>query len=415
MIQMKTAAFLFLTLAASFAISPDDRLGFATHFEQNAGWNPTTVPPLIASSGAGWIRDDLYAGHWETSPGIYTIPAFDKTWMQAAHGQGLKVVGILGPNGNYPSNPYDPTAMSNLAVWIAKSGLVDVLEVLNEPNNIAPFNKGKTGLQAYVTLLNAVNSSVHAAIPSVAVIGTDFQGDNELSVLTMGIQCDGVVYHPYPPTAIIPEQVYEPPFSDYQAWVKAVQAKTSLPLWETEWGLGTAKSIAENDQAIFDARRLLMAFSLGVQHTFIYDAKDASDDTTSYYDMSGVMRASLEPKQAFFTIQRLLGALGGFSPVSSGVILISSNGFTSSDFKGVLFASGQTTIAAVWIGNHYPSVPLLGTVTISFHVTGPGASSRFLDPVSGAIYPVASHSDSRRVLTVNNMAISGVPQLIIVQ
>src|ERR1700732_3628110 len=95
----------------------DDRFGFATHFEQ--GWPASVVMPAIASSGVSYIRDDLNAGSWEPSRGVYVQPAWDMGWLNAAKANGLKVVAVLGPNSKYSDN-YDPVAMSNLATWIAQ-------------------------------------------------------------------------------------------------------------------------------------------------------------------------------------------------------------------------------------------------------------------------------------------------------
>jgi hypothetical protein len=67
----------------------------------------------IASSGVSYIRDDLYAANWETSPDVYVQPAADMGWLNAAKANGLKVVAILGPNKKYADN-YDPIAMSEM-------------------------------------------------------------------------------------------------------------------------------------------------------------------------------------------------------------------------------------------------------------------------------------------------------------
>ena len=110
----------------------DVRFGFATHFEQ--GWAPTTVMKAIAATGVSYIRDGLNAGSWETSPGVHALPPWDMGWLNPAQADGLKVVAVLHPNPNY-SDQYNPVAMSNLAVSIAKAGLVAAFEITNEPNN----------------------------------------------------------------------------------------------------------------------------------------------------------------------------------------------------------------------------------------------------------------------------------------
>jgi hypothetical protein len=57
----------------------DDRIGVCTHFSQN--WPVEQIMPLIARSGAGWIRDDLGWGGLEPKPGNYQIPSKTKNWI----------------------------------------------------------------------------------------------------------------------------------------------------------------------------------------------------------------------------------------------------------------------------------------------------------------------------------------------
>ena len=84
-------------------------------------------------------------------------------WLNAAKANGLKVVGILGPNRNY-ADMYDPVAMSNLAAWITKTGLVTAFEVTNEPNNAYQSYEGPTWKTKLVTLTNAVANAILYAI-----------------------------------------------------------------------------------------------------------------------------------------------------------------------------------------------------------------------------------------------------------
>ena len=68
-------------------------------------------------------------------------------WLNSAKANGLKVVGILGPNGKY-TDQYNPVAMSHLAAWIAKTGLITAFEITNEPNNAYATYEGSTGKQS---------------------------------------------------------------------------------------------------------------------------------------------------------------------------------------------------------------------------------------------------------------------------
>ena len=139
----------------------------------------------IASTGVSYIRDDLYAGSWEPSTGVYVQPSRDMGWLTATKANGLKVVGILGPNWHYQDN-YDPVAMSNLAAWIAKTGLVSAFEITNEPNNAYASYEGSTWQTKLVALTNAVTAAVHAVNPSIQVIGLGAQGTQIFNVLAWG-------------------------------------------------------------------------------------------------------------------------------------------------------------------------------------------------------------------------------------
>ena len=51
----------------------DDRLGVDTHFSQN--WDATAIMPLIAQSGFGWIKDEIFWSEFEKSKGVYEVPS----------------------------------------------------------------------------------------------------------------------------------------------------------------------------------------------------------------------------------------------------------------------------------------------------------------------------------------------------
>jgi hypothetical protein len=288
----------------------DDRFGFATHFEQ--GWPPSPVMQAIASSGVSYIRDDLYAANWETSPGVYVQPAADMNWLNAAKANGLKVVAILGPNKKYTDN-YDPVAMSNLAVWIAKTGLVTAFEITNEPNNAYQAYEGSAWRIKLSALTNAVSIAVHATNPSVQVIGLGAQGAQIFNMLAMGTTMNGVVYHPYSNGNYIPETTYEWQYTDYGNWIQVLNSKTTLPKWETEWGVGTTSTFTNASQSTFIARRLLQSAGLGMEHSFIYEFKD---NLTELYGVDS--SSPMTPKPAFTVVQRIISTLAGVQGGGTG-------------------------------------------------------------------------------------------------
>jgi hypothetical protein len=89
---MRLLALLSVGIGCITAYAGDDRFGFATHFEQ--GWRSNPVMQDIASTGVSYIRDDLNAGSWEPSKGVYVRPSWDIGWLNAAKANGLKVVAV---------------------------------------------------------------------------------------------------------------------------------------------------------------------------------------------------------------------------------------------------------------------------------------------------------------------------------
>jgi hypothetical protein len=380
---------------------------------------------MIADSGVGWIRDDWSWGMSELSKGVYQVPAVQQHWLDVAQANGLKVVVILDSNHIY-ADPYDPVGASNFCAWLAKTegSKIGAIEVCNEPNNFYASIENPGWKQKYVTLLNSIYAAVKASSPSTAVIGTGSQGGSELSLLAMGIQADGVTYHPYlAGDADAPETVYEPPYTEYLPWVRAVQAATSLPRWETEWGIATYNGISEYNQAMFDVRRVLESLGLGVAHTFLYSAKDENNQVTIPNGMYGALRASLDPKQGYFVMQRLTGALTNAQATGTGVQVNpggSVANFDYADFKGYVFQDtiNHRTVAAVWIGNAPTNilndVSYLGQIsfTVPFH-----QNSIVLDPMTGESVRVSSYkySETAGQFTIYNFPVTSSPKIIIME
>jgi hypothetical protein len=219
-----------------------------------------------------------------------------------------------------------------------------------------------------------------------------------------------VVYHPYDPGNFIPENTYEPPYRDYETWVKALRTKTSLPLWETEFNISSGTKVGEHDEAVWLSRRLLMSLGLKVEHNFIYNFTDNS--------VQGVVRYNYTPKQALFVFQRILDALNGLKSIGPVVSVIQSDAnFDAADFKNYVFQGpndSSRTVAAVWFGNHDPRTPVASRkATLSFPLKHPHTSASILNLITGAVTPVAA---SQWTSTgISGVSVSDNPILIIVQ
>ena len=403
---------LGITLGCATLRAGDDRFGFATHFEQ--GWPTNPDMQDIAAAGVSYIRDDLNAGDWEPSPGYYVLPSWDMAWLTAAHANGLKVVAVLGPNSLYADN-YDPTAMSNLATWIAKTGLVTAFEIVNEPNNAYAAYEGSMWESKLVALTNAVTTAVHAVNPSIQVIGLGAQGTQIFDMLAMGTSMNGVVYHPYGNGAgFIPETTYEWEWRVYAPWIQALSEETSLPKWETEWGIGTNSTFTNENQADFIARRLLEESGLGVQHSFIYEFQD---NGTELYGVASANPTTA--KISYYVAQRIITTLSG---VYGGSSVVAVNSVTNGDFADVeAFAyqgSGTKTVVAFWFGNYDPRTPPPSSqCQLTFTVPHVFSEAYVISTLTGNQVPLSSYSwsQSGTQVTVTGMPISDEPRMIVFQ
>ncbi|MBV9877337.1 MAG: hypothetical protein JO025_21590 [Verrucomicrobia bacterium] len=403
-----------LSIVVSFtaAHAGDDRFGFATHFEQ--GWPISPDMQYIAATGVSYIRDDLYVGNWEPTKGVYTLPSRDMAWLNAAQANGLKVVGVLGPNYHYTDN-YDPIAMSNLATWIAQTGLVTAFEIVNEPNNAYARYEGSNWEAKPVALTNAVTAAVHAVNPSIQVIGLGAQGTQITDMLAMGSSMDGVVYHPYGNGyGFIPESTYEWEWRDYGTWVQVLSSKTKLPKWETEWGIGTTSNFTNTNQAEFIARRLLEAAGLGVDHTFIYEFQD---NGTELYGVASSNPTT--PKIGYYVAQRVISTVAG---VRGGTSFVTINSVANGDFADVkAFAyqgSINKTVVAFWFGNYDPRTPPpASTCELTFSVPGAFIQAYVMNAITGTQVPLSSYSWSQNgtQVSVSGLPISDQPEMIVMQ
>jgi Cellulase (glycosyl hydrolase family 5) len=365
-------------------------LGVNTHFDQ--GWNPSEVMPRIPAAGFGWIRDVLSWGKFEPVKGHYVLPQSFIDWVTLAGLNGLKVDLCLAYGNNLYSDPYDASAFSNAAAWLAAQltayPAVQAIEILNEPNNAYALAEGPNWKQKYVTLLDSAYTAIKTANSEMTIIGLGAQAGDDFAMMSLGAYADGFTAHPYPVSIGVPETAYEPAYYSFTNFSFAWLLHDSRPRWDTEWGCSTGMGTTQYTQALFIARRLCQSMGMGVSHTFLYDFKDDPNQTF------GIVDGSLNQKQSYQVVQRIMTQLSGMTPNLTLYINPSYSDITFdfANFYGFAFQNGRVSVAVAWTGNSYASQSFSTSHTgrLSFSHPGPTQSLTELNALTGETHTVSN-------------------------
>jgi hypothetical protein len=417
---MKLTLILALIIA-QIARGGDDRLGVDTHFSQN--WDPNTIMPLIAQSAFGWIRDDIYWNEFEKAKGVYQVPTKVQNWIALANHNGLKICACIARGNELYADPYDPAAYSRFATWLAQkfAGKIDVIEICNEPNN--DFQHKETDWwHKYVNLLNVSAQAIKAANPQMTVIGLGANPSENYGMMAIGVSplVDGLTDHPYGwgILGLMHSQSFPSFVNEWRTHASKYHASTAM--WLTEWGNSTFTLpngfvVTEQMQAQWEASRLIESHALGVEHSFIYDFKDESNDPHSNDANYGLIHLNLAPKQALGTINRVTRLLAGLTPNSQlpTTYDVPSN-FVWQNYRAYRFdaVDGSKTVIALWQAAHQVS-------PVSLKIHQPAAKTATLcDVVSGKQTPLSvsrDSNDSDGGAIVLRVSVSDTPQLLLIQ
>ena len=409
--------------------------------------------PLVARSGAGWIRDDLNWADLEPTPGKYQIPLKAKGWIQAARQLGLKIDLILAYGNPAYADHYDTAAYAKAAGWLARELANDVqaIEILNEPNNFGfrttyggAWNgneaKGAVSpyLQKYVQILNAAAKEIKLANPQMLVIGLGTPPPASFRMISLGLapQVDGLTDHPY--AGRLPELILYPGRPNIlqrdgiatadvdgtlvsQVSMFRAQARkwgATEKLWHTEWGYQTIRPTvdkpgrSEETQAAYILRRLLESEAIGVEHTFIYDFQDSGGETF------GLIKNDRSPKTSFFAVQRVADHLTGMhTAVPAQQASIDSDPAIEKDGLGnrcYTFSSDdqQTRVVAFWEAKPWEASAATSKAVITLPLAHEPGPIFLYDLLSGKQIEIPGKSlGDHRVSAA--VSISGVPQLLI--
>jgi hypothetical protein len=417
---MKSILFLTL-LIAQIAYSRDDRLGIDTHFSQN--WDLNTVMPLVVQSDFGWIKDDIYWSEFEKTKGVYQVPRKVQNWINLANQYGLKICACIPYGNELYADPYDPTAYSRFAAWLAQkfAGKIQAIEVCNEPND--NFKSKETDWwHKYVNLLNVSAQAIKAVNPQLTVIGLGANPNENYGMMAIGISplVDGLTDHPYGwgILGLMGSQSFPSFVNEWRTHARKYNTTTAM--WLTEWGNSTFKLpsgfvVTEQMQAQWEAARLIESHALGVEHSFIYVFKDESDDPHSNYANYGLIHTNLAAKQALGTINRVTRLLDGLKPNSQLPFTydVPSN-FVWQDYRAYRFdaVDGSKALIAFWQASHQGSA-------VSLKIHQPGAKTVTLcDLLSGNQKPLSFSwdlNDSNTGTVVMRVSVSDTPQLVLIQ
>jgi len=329
--------------------------GLAMH-----GANTGADYDLVAASGAGIVRTNLYWSDVETSPGVYDFSAYDPIVANLVS-RNLTPMLILGyGNALYTGGSPAPAPASWKAAFVnyAKAAAAHyegkgiLWEIWNEPDGgtfwVPPSPTD------YANLVIAASPAIRAADPTGAVIGGATSGVDWTFVQAIaqaGVlpYVDAISVHPYRHTE--PETLLQD-LATLRAIMEtgAPACARQTPILSSEWGYSTTWNTGARaadsalQQGYFLEREWLVGSYLGLPVSIYYDYKNDGTDPTSPEDNFGTLNADASMKPAYQAAQSLAAALQGFT-FSHPIPTDSATAYS------MLFLSGAEVAVVNWTDN----------------------------------------------------------------
>jgi polysaccharide biosynthesis protein PslG len=306
---------------------------------------PATLSHDLAddrAAGSRWIRFDInWAQVQAAGPDSYDWTNIDRV-VKGAEARGMSVLGtiVYTPSWARPAGtpadwgpkaaPYARFAAAAAQHLAAEN--VHALEIWNEPNSMGAWAP-RPSAAGYTAILKAADTAIKRVAPHDTVItgGTSpasTTGGNIAPVQFLrGIYAhggqgsfDAVGAHPY----CWPD--YPGATDDWSAWYQMYGTKTSMrsvmkshgdgakTIWATEFGAPTEGPRGTHVSDATQAKMVQSAYTLFASYRwagplFLYQGRDASSSTSSYYDSFGFINHNFTPKPAFHAYQRISAAL----------------------------------------------------------------------------------------------------------
>lgn len=365
---------------------------------------------VIASSGAGWVREDF---HWfwiEPEPGRFQWDYYDHM-VDLFTARGVNIIGVLGhPPGwataeesdEYSGPSFygpDANAFAEFAYQVVTRYRYRIIhwEIWNEPDN-PQFWKPAPDPVAYAALLSTVYPVISAAAPEANVLlgGINpFDSSFLQRVAEVGAwwAFDIINIHPYVDPGR-PEDNGE--IGD--AALRGIQQVTNWaggkPVWATEFGWSArpterdpAGSSTEEDQANYMVRAATLLRAAGVERVLWYSIKDEKQNGYGVLRFGRNYDDYSEPRPAYTAFAALNANLAnaGYQRRLDEATLLSGSGF-----YGLRFARGGENVDVLWALS--PSVVTLPTSAEGVQVVNRSGDSWWVAAENGVVrlYPDVS-------------------------
>ena len=281
-------AALAASLSFAFTVSAQDvRFGAQMHLSQ--GWDQSLIPQA-AQGGIGSVRDELYWGNIEQTPGNYVFPQMYDDYMAALAANNISpLIELDFANPNYDNGyaPYDQTGFDAYANYCTAvldhyGDQIQAVEIWDEYDNPA-FTDGPAMGDlpgTYTSMLQTAYTAIKSSHPDVTVVGG---GTPWLDVpFWQGLCADGglnyldvVSIHPYrydqPPEGIQDE------ISQLRNIMKVYNNGQTKPIWATEIGWyssGDEYAVTPEEQANYLVRAYALLMASGVDRVYWYLYRD---------------------------------------------------------------------------------------------------------------------------------------------
>lgn len=337
------SALLAGTANPAAAAIPDQgpfTLGVQTHYSQ--GWSTNTVT-MAKAVKAATLRDSAPWTAIETSPGVYNLTHATLSRLDQACAAGNRLILTEVPkNPLYDSGKmvYSAGAKTAYAKFVSAllgrlGPCVVAVEVGNEINGPGTLNypSGTDWVDAYVSLLSTLRTTIKARYPGVAILGgsTNLIGTGFLDQLFAGGMLplvDGVVVHPYRSRAHSVDLELRALFAAMEARGRVV------PVWATEWSHDITDA---NLAASEEIKMIVLMATSGVKHASWY----ALLDQPSFPNMGLYASTTLKPQgRAYGFAQSMIVPFGRPTRVDFGDPLF--NAWRYPDGRMVVWGSPRT-------------------------------------------------------------------------